>query len=79
MSESKKIIIAASICALIVGSLGAVLIGQSRLLAKKKLPPIVMSNDDIAQSESGGAVLGETSTEAYSNPLKNLYVNPFQD
>lgn len=79
MTESKKIIIAASICALIVGSLGAVLVGQSRMLAKKKLPPIVMSSDEVEQANAGGVVLGESSTEAYSNPLKNLYVNPFQD
>ena len=77
MTESKKFILAG------IGSLALVVILLVVLVAqfsasKAKEQPVVFAKPPV-NDESNGAVLGETSQTEFSNPLSNVYVNPFQD
>lgn len=78
MTESKKIIIAGVACAVVVFACLGILAVQSNILAIKSPEPILLAQPETETSpQDSGAVLGETTESNYTNPLSNIYVNPF--
>ena len=82
MNMNKKTSIAIVILVIAILIVGWKLLSKGGLFALELPQPnnvqTTVNATGTAASTENGAVLGDTETANYSNPLTNIYVNPFE-
>lgn len=76
MNLNKKISIILGLLVVAIVVVGWKILAQGGLLSVDLPKPTVINTADYV-APNNGSVLGETQTSDYSNPLNDIYVNPF--
>ncbi len=78
MNLSKKLSVLVVVLVVAIVAIGFKILSHGGLLSVELPKPLVIeANQSATPTTEPGSVLGETESSNYTNPLNDIYVNPF--